>query len=494
MSVYQTPFVLAIDIGTSGTKAIVFDSQGRRTEAKSTKSYDFHFPVENAAEFDPDVIVSAVVNASKEAVKKSKEIYSEEIKAVGLSGFWHSLICVGKDNKPLTPLYTWADRRSYPQSLKLRKVLNNTTVQQRTGCPLHPVYLPSKILWLREEKKDVFQETKLFCSMKEYLILRFFGKSVCDFSTASGSGLLNIKNKEWDKEILETIGISENQLSSLVDFNYRLEGLNPHYANLIGILSSVPWFIGLGDGACSSIGSGCTSEKRIALMVGTSGALRVMTEQKVANIPSGLWCYLSDKNHYLVGGAINNAGLVRNWLRKTLNLSPEKETERIISQRRPGAHGLIFLPFLAGERCPGWQANAEGLLKGLKINTSPEDIFHAGLEAVGYRLLEIYSLINKIFPDEKEVVVSGGIVKSPAWIQIIADILGVSLVVSSEKEASSKGAAILILKALGLIDGFTVPENRKDKIKVFEPLESNHSFYLERYKQFESLYHNCLDK
>ncbi len=485
MTDYKSPFILAVDIGTSGAKAIVFDSKGRKTEAKATISYQLQSPAERAAELDPEEIISAVINTCQEAVAKSKTLYQGKITAVGLSGFWHSLVAVGKRDEALTPLYTWADRRSRPQSLKLREKLRNARVHRRTGCVLHPVYLPSRILWLKEKNKEIFRKTRLFCSMKEYLLLRLFGQTFCDFSTASGSGLLGIQTKEWDEPLLKAIGISREQLSPLSDFNRQLLGLKPGYSRRMGLSPDIPWVIGAGDGACSSIGSGCTSEKKLALMVGTSGAIRVMTATQNIKPPTGLWNYLVDRDHYLIGGAINNAGLVRTWLKNVLNLP--QDLESILKDRKPTRPGPLFLPYLSGERCPGWRASAKASILALSFETSPEEIFRAGLESVGYRLLEIFELIQPLFPQAKEIVASGGILQSPAWLQIITDILGVPLSLSVESEASCLGAAVMAMKAIGLIKDYSIPGYKAVRPSPFKPLKENHKKYMDAYEMFKQL-------
>ena len=479
----KSPLILGIDIGTSGTKAIVFNSRGRKTEAGSTISYQFNTPVKGAAELDPEEIISAVVNSCREAVRKSEELHLGKIMAVGLSGFWHSLIAVGKRDEALTPVYTWVDRRSYPQSLKLRKKLQNSRIHRRTGCILHPVYLPSKILWLKEKNKVIFRKTRLFCSMKEYLILRLFGQTFCDFSTASGTGLLNIQTKEWDKYILEAVGISQEQLSPLSNFDQKLQGLMPNYSRRVGLSSDVPWVIGAGDGACSSIGSGCISEEKLALMIGTSGAVRVMTHRRNSKLPTGLWCYLADREHYLIGGAINNAGLVRHWLKNILNLPLDLET--VLKRQEPSRHALTFLPFLSGERCPGWRASAKASILGLTFDTSPEEIFRAGLESVGYRILEIFELMRDIFPGIKEIVVSGGVLQSPEWVQIITDILGIPLSVSIESEASCLGAAVMAMRATGTIKDYNIPGHKFTRPSVFKPSIAKHNGYMNAYRIFK---------
>ena len=483
MKKYEAPFVLAIDIGTSSARAIVFDARGRRTPAAWAASYELRTPVKGAGQLDVGEVISAVVKSCRRAVAASKKFRLGNIEAVGLSGFFHSLIAVARDGKALTPVYTWADTRSIPQSLKLRKKLDARAVHERTGCVLHPVYLPSKILWLREEHRSIFRKARLFCSMKEYLVFSLFGRTFCDYSVAAGAGLLDIRKKEYDAELLKAVGVSPGRLSPLRNFNEKLTGLKSEYSKALGLSSGVPWFLGAGDAACSSIGSGCPDEKQMALMVGTSGAVRLITSRKNIKVPEGLWCYLVDRDHYLVGGAINNAGLVRTYLKKILSLPPDKELEKILLRRRPVSDSLTMLPFLVGERSPGWHARALASIEGLDFSTSSVDVFQAGLEAVGFRLFTIFELLKKSFPGKKEIIVSGGVARSPAWMKILANIFGIELRISPEEEASSRGAAILALRALGRINGFEVPAGETSRLKTVWPSPSFHSIYMKAFER-----------
>jgi len=490
MKKYESPFVLAVDIGTSSARAIVFDARGRRTPAASAASYELRTPVKGAGQLDVGEVISAVVKSCRRALAESKKFRLGRIEAVGLSGFFHSLVAVAEDGRALTPVYTWADTRSIPQSLKLRKKLNARAVHERTGCVLHPIYLPSKVLWLREESMSVFRKARLFCSMKEYLVLTLFGRTFCDYSVAAGAGLLDIRKKEYDAEVLKAAGVSSERLSPLRNFNEKLVGLKSEYSKALGLSSDVPWFLGAGDAACSSIGSGCPDERRMALMVGTSGAVRLITSRKNINVPEGLWCYLVDRDHYLVGGAINNAGLVRTYLKKILSLPSDIALEKMLLRRRPVSDSLTMLPFLVGERSPGWHARALASIEGLGFSTTSVDVFQAGLEAVGFRLFTIFELLRKTFPGKKEIVVSGGVARSPAWLKILANIFGIALKVSPEEEASSRGAAILALRALGYIKGFEVPGSKVPPLKTVRPSPSFHSIYM---KAFQRHSRRCAD-
>ena len=211
-------------------------------------------------------------------------------------------------------------------------------------------------------------------------------------------------------------------------------------------LGDVPWFPAWGDGACSNLGAGCDSRERAALMVGTSGALRVLDRAEAPEPPPALWCYRADAERILLGGSLSDGGSVVAWLRRLTNLPEPAEAERAVAAMAPDAHGLTVLPLLSGERGPGWSDRAGATIAGLTTATTPVELLRAGLEAVALQ----FAQIDADLPGEQIVVATGGgLVNSPAWTQIMADALGRPVAHSAVAEGSSRGAAVLALEALG---------------------------------------------
>ena len=244
------------------------------------------------------------------------------------------------------------------------------------------------------------------------------------------------------------------------------------------VVYRVPWLLPVGDGACSNIGAGCTTRERMALMVGTSGALRVLWRTEQVSIPWGAWCYRADRQRVVVGGALNDGGSLLDWLRETLRLPAVEEAESALAALEPDAHGLTLLPLWAGERSPGWAADARGAIVGLRLHTSPLEILRAALEAVALSFARIETIVRRAVPEVGEVIATGGaLLNSPAWLQIMADVLGHPVLASAEPEASSRGAALLALEALGAlpagIEALPAPIGR-----VYEPV----SAHTERYR------------
>jgi gluconokinase len=323
-------------------------------------------------------------------------------------------------------------------------------------------------------------------SFGEYLFQEFLGQPCASYSVASWTGLLNRHELTWDRAWLDYLSLPENRLSPLADVDQPRSGLRSAWAERWPALKEVPWFPALGDGVAANIGSGCAGPQRVALTLGTTGAMRVALERSPETAPEGLWVYRVDRRRALVGGATSEGGNVYAWLTDTLQLPPDSEAE--IANLAPAAHGLTVLPFVAGERAPGWQSGARASLIGFTLHTRPIEILRAGLEGVAYRFALIHERLAPHLPSDHQIIGSGnGLLKSPAWLQIMADVLGRPLVASAEKEATSRGAAILALEALGLAKDLPAALGQ-----IYEPNEAHHTLYQEALQHQVDLYNKLV--
>jgi gluconokinase len=318
---------------------------------------------------------------------------------------------------------------------------------------IHPMYLPAKLLWLSESDSETFGRVAHWLSFAEYFMLQCCGERACSLSMASGTGLLNLNDRRWDREVLAALPIEEEQLSPLGDLDTPMTGLVAAYAQRWPSLAKVPWYLSIGDGAASNLGSGGVDGSRIAVNAGTSTAMRVVLRADAVDVPDGLWAYRVDGDHFVVGGAESNGGNVWAWLNERLRLDDdEEEAARAVAAVPPDGHGLTVLPFLAGERSPGYNAGARGAVTGLRLDTTAPEIARAFLEAMTYRLGFMYRIITARYPDAQEIIISGAaLLHSPTWMQMLADVLGQPLTVSEEAEATSRGAALVALAQLGVI-------------------------------------------
>jgi gluconokinase len=446
----EPPFVLAIDVGTSSVRVSGFDRRGWHVpELAVSEKHAPHTTPDGGAEMDADDVLERVLRLLEALLARRKP---GAWAGVGISTFWHSILGVDDAGRAVTPLYTWADTRSAEAVAELRARVDEAAVHRRTGCPLHTSYVPAKLLWLSETDPERFRRAARWVSLGEYLFQRLFGEPFCSVSMASGTGLLDQTRMQWDQELLAALPIEAEQLSPIVPLDAPARGIRGEASDRLAALREVPWVPAVGDGAASNVGSGCISSERVALMVGTSGAMRALFEAETIFPPEGLWCYRVDRRRPMIGGALSNGGNLFAWMQETLRLPDGDALETQLAAMEPDAHGLTMLPFLAGERAVGWRADARAAIVGLSWTTQPIEILRAGMEAVALRFARILERLRPLLPSEPNIIASGaGLLSSPAWMQMMADALGTPVVASEEPEASSRGAALLALEALGLL-------------------------------------------
>ncbi len=437
--------ILALDVGTSSCRASLYDVRTHRRRGRPCHvAYQPTVSADGGAELDPARLLAQLCGTVDEAVRGS----AVEVVGVAVSTFWHSLLGVDGSGTPLTPLYLWMDARSRDQAEALREQLDERAVHGRVGCVLHWSYWPAKLAWLRAASPSLFARVQRWMSFGEYVLEQLTGASGVSVSMASGTGLLNQHSLQWDAELLDVLRVAPEQLSPIVPLRQTAT------ASRWPALKNVPWLAAVGDGACSNIGAGCTTPERFALMIGTSGAERVVwTPPSNLRIPWGTWCYRVDERRVVLGGALNDGGSLFDWLRRSLRLPSLRSLEDELAECEPDAHGLTVLPFWAGERSPGWAHDARGAILGLRLSTRPVEIVRAALEAVALRFGELDRILLEAMPSGREVIATGGaLLHSPAWLQITADVLGRPVLASAELEASSRGASLLALETLGLLD------------------------------------------
>lgn len=453
----ERPLVLALDLGTSSARAVLYDVRGRLVEgAESRYEYRMNATNDGGVEIEAERLVeilSQVIDGLLVAARGLIPDLSSALAGVGGCTFWHSLLGIGADGSAVTPLYNWSDTRSAPDATSLAARLGAEWLHRRTGCIPHASYYPAKIEWLRRTQGELAASVERWASIGEYFYERLFGRALCGVSMASGTGLFNPNTCRWDEEVLAALEIGPERLSPIAEPRETLRGLRPEYAARWPELARVPWHPLVGDGAASNVGSGCVTREQIAINVGTSGAMRVCWKAGEVRIPRGLWCYRADDEYFVMGGALSNGGDVYAWCRRTLRMKPEEMEEEDLARLEADAHGLTILPFFSGERSTGWADYARAAIVGLGVGTEPVEILRAALEAVAYRFAAIYDCLCEELPAGARIIASGGaILHSRVWTQMMADVIGLEVTASTAPEASSRGGALLALKAFGEIE------------------------------------------
>ncbi len=491
----EPPYILALDVGTSSTRALLVDATGNMLpHVLAQRPYQLTISNDGEVSVDPDALVAIVAQTIDDALAMAGQL-AERIGAVAIDTFWHALMGVDAGNRPLTPLILWEDRRPHGAALELRKRLDEETIHARTGARLHASYWPAKLRWLAIQAPETFSSVSQWLSFGEYLYRQFLGRSVCSLSMASGTGMLNTRARTWDTELMEVLDVRPEQLPPLGDLHESVQGLTPEYASAWPTLRNIPWFPATGDGAAACVGSGCASLENWSLTIGTSSAIRVVVLPEQVIPPMGLWLYLIDTNRAVLGGALSEGGNLLTWLDNVLELPSLADTENLVAAVPPDSHGLTILPFISGERSLGWHADARMTISGIQAHISPADLLRAGMEAVVYQLDALCEQLCRALQVEKtmpRIIGSGGALLGSGTLgHIVADTLGVPVYPSLDHEASARGAALLALEAMGILpDVAQVPPHLKPEIK---PDAENLAIYRKGAERQQKLYQALLE-
>ena len=483
----EPPWILSLDIGTSSIRARVFDALGREVEGLGARgTYSLHTSANGAVEADPDEMLHVLWECIDEVMVKA-QAWAYHIAGVAGCSLVSNVLGIDQTGQAITPVYTYADTRPAADVVTLRRLLDEREVHRRTGCRFHTSYLPARFLWLARTHPALFQRVVRWVSIGEYMELQLFGETAVSYSVASWTGLLDRTRLQWDRELLQVLPIQDSHLSPLTDVSIPRQGLSSPFGSRWPALREVPWFPVVGDGAAANVGSGCVTPHRVALTMGTSSAMRVVTREPVEDVPWGLWCYRVDGTRSLPGGALSEGGNVFAWLRERLRLPEDDDRlEAQLAQLPPDGHGLTVLPFFAGERSPGWRGDARATIHGLTLAHTPLEILRAGMEGVAYRLGRVFHLLRPLLPASVEVIAGGGALRhSPVWSQILADVLGHPVTMTQVPEVSARGAALLALEALGVL---RLEEAPYFPGRTFWPDPRAHERYLAAMERQQALY------
>ncbi len=355
---------IGIDIGTTATKAVCFDKKGN-VISQFSKTYSMYHPETGWCIQKPAEILDAVL----ECIQKITKDCSPEF--ISFSAAMQSILAIDQAGNPISDAMLWADNRSELESNELKKSTLGTLFYQKTGIPIHPFSPMAKIDWMKKNDTETFSRAFKFISIKEYVWHQLTGEYVIDSSMASGTGILNIHNLNWDADILEFLQIHIGQLSDIVTPMHQSKGISDPFL----------YIIGGGDGPLANLGSGAMQNGKMALTIGTSGAVRIPVDEPFIDAEMRTQCYHLMENQYLKLGAVNNGAIVLQWLKESI-LNSDESFEALFELAKEipaGSDGLLFIPYLLGERAPIWDASAQGSLLGISINHSKAHLIRATL-------------------------------------------------------------------------------------------------------------------
>jgi gluconokinase len=487
---------LGIDLGTGSCKSVVI-SENADILGHGAGDYAGADVGSIWNEQSPEAVLDGMIWSVRLAVKAAG-VNPSHCLGIGMCGALHSVIGLNRLGEPLTGVLTWADGRATSQAQAIRKTAQAAELYQRTGCPVHGMYPLYKILWLREQKPEVYQQVSRYVTAKEYVFEKLTGERVVDYSLPSGSSLLNIHDLNWDPLALDLAGIRPDQLSTLADPLTTFHQMNPELAQALGLPVNTPVTLGSSDAASSNFGAGAVSPWQATCMIGTSGAFRVISPRPILDPVARLWCYAIDDARWLVGGAINNGGIAFSWLKDAINQLPKLQSDHpllsfddfilLAQEAFPGADGLICLPFFTSERSPNWNMNARAVFFGLTLQHDLRHLSRAILEGVAYRLRSISEILCQANANIREVRASGGFTHSQLWPQIITNVLGRQLLIPAWGETSSLGAAFWAMLAAG---GLTAFDDAARLIKIadqYDPVPEDVGMYDRLYQIYVNLY------
>jgi len=497
-------FILSHDIGTTGDKATLFKSDGRII-ARSFSSYPTFYPHIGWAEQDPNDYWIAFCNATKEILEKSK-VEPIEIAVVSFSGQMMAALPVDKQGNALRNSIIWADLRSEKEAKGILEKVGDDFVYLKTGHRLSPSYSASKIIWIKKNEPEIYNSTFKFIHAKDFIVSRLTGKIISDYSDASGMNLLDIKALKWSDDLVEIADIDKNKLPDLVESTTVVGKINSDASISCGLLEGTRVVIGGGDGPCATAGAGVYREGEAYIYLGTSTWIGLATKRPIIDEKKRTFTFCHfKKGLYMPAGTMQAGGGSYQWLKNIIcglenDLAKKTDVDvydilNLKAEKVPcGSDGLIYLPYLMGERSPLWNPYARGCFIGLSMMHKKEHLIRAVLEGVAYNM----KLITLAFKEQgiKTPIlrIIGGGAKSRLWRSIFSDILETKVLkLNVIEEATSLGAAVAGGVGVGI---FSSLEDAKGIVKIDEevtPNCDNFDIYRYNFKIFEKSYRKLID-
>lgn len=483
-------FIVAIDLGTSAARAVLFDLSARPVKVVR-QPYALLAPRPGWSEQDPEEIVKAVITCLQEIAGQVDQ--KNEILCVTFSSQMYSVLAIDEEGEPVTNSLTWNDRRSAEIADELRRNNEFRKLVFSTGCPISEIFPIYKILWL---KRNLPARTNLkFVSIKDYVIARLTGQLISDWSIASASGLFSVDTKQWNEEVLSFVGL--DRFANLPEVASPRAVIKQWKSKIedIGILDGIPIVLGGGDGPLASLGIGAVHPGSTAINVGTSAAYRVTVDTPALDPMGKLWTFVADEELWVTGG-ITGGGIVYDWLIRTYFQGKEtllpgqvyKYVDELVQTVAPGAEGLLFIPYIAGQQSPDWNAKQRGGFVGLGVEHGLAHFSRAVLEGLAFSLYRIANTVgSNLQLSSERIYMSGGITNSDVWLQLAADVFGRDVLALENTEGSAKGSMLLGMLALGIIskpDELSAP---KSEYKFFTANENNHKAYQGIFDRFENV-------
>lgn len=489
----DTSAILAVDIGTSSTRAALYKADGSFS-CLSQVQYGVLRPAAFMEEQDPDLVRHSAYQAIA-ACLSSAEAASFRVRGLSFSSQMYSVFPVDAEDRPLRNSIPWSDGRAEDIAEELRARGMSETLYHATGCPVSSIYPLCKILWLRKHEPVVCEKAAKFVSVKDYVLHSLTGEWVADHSMASGTGMFSVTRGVWAEEALRCAGVSEGQLPRLLPGDAPLPFANEALRKEWGLPEDIVIFLGGGDGPLANLGSGAFQPGAANMDLGTSGAVRAAMDRPALDEQGRLWCYSMVSGLWTYGGILSNVGNALQWLGQNVadfrgDISAGDSAARLgalAGEVSPGAGGMFFLPYLRKARSPYWDDRLKGAMHNLNAGHDIRHMARAMLEAMAYDLAAILDIVAEAVPLRSPVIFTGGLSRIQTLPQLMADVMGREIVTLDTCEGSLAGAAIVGLHGAGLLSGLAFERDYAASRTAFAPDKANHELYRTLRREYAEL-------
>jgi len=487
--------IITIEIGTGAIRVVAFDLNGLML-GSSKGSYPTFHAKPNFSEQDPEQIFITMLYILKNFLNEKIHPKGYNAVCICFSSAMHSVLPIDKHGIPLGNAMVWSDNRAKKEADNLKNSNLGKSLYRTTGTPIHAMSPLNKITWLKNNDKSRFSVTQKFLSIKTYIIQQLTGEYIVDYSVASATGMMNIQTLKWEADALNHAGINSEKLADIVSVFYSPKKLKKKYQTSLGLHDEVKLIIGSSDGCMATLGDGVWGDGKATVTLEESGAVRVAGRKILQDETQRLFNYVLTEGNYISGGPTNNAGGVFEWYAKQFGdfkkaFDLEDCIENLINDAGkvpPGSAGLIFLPYLQGERAPIWNANAKGVYFGLNIKHEQQHFVRATIEGILYAIYSIGKTLEE-HRSFKSLSANGTFASYPFWTQMMADIFNkpVHIKQGSGSDSVAFGSFLLSATEIGLYKSLDEAAETVKLPDSFTPNKQNHNIYMKHYTIFERL-------
>lgn len=494
--------IITIEIGTGAIRVTAFDISGSQVGSAKGSYPTFH-EKPSYSEQDPEQIFITMLYILKNFL--NEEIHPKKYNVVSIcfSSAMHSVLPIDKNGVPVGNAIVWSDNRAKKEADDLKNAELGKTLYKTTGTPIHAMSPLNKITWLKDNDKERFTATSKFLSIKTYVIQQLTGEYVVDLSVASATGLLNIYSLQWEDTALKHAGIDKENLADVVSVFYSPKKLKKEYQTSLGLHDKVKLIVGSSDGCMATLGAGVWNDGKATVTLEESGAIRVVGKEVLQDEKQRLFNYVLSEGCYVSGGPTNNVGSAFEWyakqfgdFKKAFDLEDcMKNLINDASKVSAGSDGLIFLPYLQGERAPIWNASARGVYFGLNIKHEHQHFIRATIEGILYAFYNIGKTLEE-HRCIKSLSANGTFASYPLWTQMMADIFNKPVLIKQNSGPDSVACGSFLVSAteMGLYQNLEQAAQKVKLLENFHPHQQNHDVYMKHFAIFERLSTKLFDE